>query len=330
MRIFVTGGSGFVGRRLIRRLAREQHEVSALARSGSSVSLLEQRGVQAIRGTLDDIDEWEAQLEGRDVVIHLAAPPEFWGPWGLFYDGITRATINLLAAAARMNVKRFIFVSSEAALQDTQPLLDNDETAPYPWEPNSYRGKAKQLAEREVLSFRSDVHCVTLRPPYIWGEGNKGIENVIAKIRLGRFRWTNNGQAIIETVHAENVIEAIALACTKGAHQQVYFVTDDDPGTVRDHFEPVLEARGIEPPTKSVPNALARPLATTCDFMWKRLELWDPPPLSKYDWYFVAVPRRYRLAKIKRDLGYRPIFTREMGLREIQASTRANESKESA
>lgn len=330
MKVFVTGGSGFVGKRLIRRLARERHDVSALARSDSSASMIKQLGARAIRGTLDDIDEWEAQLEGHDVVVHLAAPPEFWGPWELFYDGITRATTNLLAAAARMNVGRFVFVSSEAALQDTEPLLDIDETAQYPWEPNSYRGKAKQLAEREILSFRSDVHCVILRPPYIWGEGNKGIENVIAKIRSGRFRWIDDGRAIIETVHAENVVEAIALACTKGRHNQVYFVTDDDPGTVRDHFERVLEARGIEPPTKSVPNALARPLANTCDFIWKRFELRDPPPLSKYDWYFVAVPRRYRLAKIKRDLGYRPIFTREMGLREIQASTRANERKEPA
>ncbi len=209
-------------------------------------------------------------------MIHLAAPPEFWGAWELFYDGITRATRNLLAAAARMNVKRFIFVSSEAALQDAQPLMDIDETAPYPREPNSYRGKAKQLAEREILGFRSDVHCVILRPPYIWGEGNKGIENMIAKIRSGRFRWINNGQATIETVHAENVVEAITLACTKGGHKQVYFVTDDDPGTVRDHFEPVLEARGIESPAKSVPNALARPLATICDFIWKRFELRDP------------------------------------------------------
>jgi nucleoside-diphosphate-sugar epimerase len=330
MKIFVTGGSGFVGKRLIRRLMREQHEVSALARSGLATSLLEQLGARVIRGTLDDIDEWEAQLEGHDVVIHLAAPSDFWGSWELYYNGITWATINLLAAAAKMNVKRFVFVSSKTALQDTQPLLDIDETAPYPWEPNSYRGKAKQLAEREILSFRSDVHCVILRPPYIWGEGNKGIENVIAKIRSGRFRWINDGKATIETVHAENVVEAIALACTKGGHKQVYFVTDDDPVTVRDHFEPVLKARGIEPPDKSVPNTLARPLASICDFIWKRFELRDPPPISKYDWYFVAVPRRYQLAKIKRDLGYEPIFTREMDLREIRESTRTYERKEPA
>lgn len=330
MKIFVTGGSGFVGKRLIRRLISERHEVSALARSGSSASLLDRLGARVISGTLDDIGEWQTRLEGHDVVIHLAAPPEFWGPWELFYEGITLVTRNLLVAAARMNVKRFIFISSEAALQDTRPLVDIDETAPYPREPNSYRGKAKQLAEREILGFRSDVHCVILRPPYIWGEGNKGIESVIASIKSGRFRWLNNGRATIETVHAENVVEAIALACTKGGHRQVYFVTDGDPGTVRDHFVPVLEARGIEPPTKSIPNALARPLATICDSIWKRFELRNPPPLSKYDWYFVAVPRRYRLAKIKHDLGYEPVFTREMGLREIRESTRMNERKELA
>ncbi len=273
MKIFVTGGSGFVGKRLIRRLLREQHEVSALARSGSSTSLLEQSGARVVRGSLDNIGEWEAQLEGHDIVIHLAAPPQFWGPWELFYEGITLATKNLLMSSARMNLKRFIFISSEAALQDTQPLIDIDETAPYPREPNSYRGKAKQLAEREILDFQSDMHCIILRPSYIWGKGNKGIENVIAKIKSGRFRWINNGRAMIETAHAENVVEAIVLACTKGGNKQIYFVTDDAPGTVRDHFVPVLKARGIEPPNKSIPGALAKPLATVLDFIWKRLKL---------------------------------------------------------
>ena len=72
-----------MGKRLIRRLVAERHEVSALTRSGSSTSsLLEQMGARVIRGTLENIDEWETRLEGHDVVIHLAAPPEFWGRRG--------------------------------------------------------------------------------------------------------------------------------------------------------------------------------------------------------------------------------------------------------
>jgi nucleoside-diphosphate-sugar epimerase len=86
-----------------------------------------------------------------------------------------------------MNVKRFILVGSEAALQDTQPLWTSMRL-PHIQEPNSYRGKAKRPTEPEILDFRSAVRRIILRPPYVWGKGNKSIEKVIAKVKSGRFR----------------------------------------------------------------------------------------------------------------------------------------------
>lgn len=327
MKIFLTGATGFVGTRLVKRLHADGHNLTALVRSGKPYPLFEALHVQTVQGALENISEWHEAMRGHDVVIHLAAPPDFWGDWELFYNGITRATKQLHAAAADMGVKRFIFISSEAALQDSDPLLNIDETYPPPKEPNSYRGKAKLLAEQALLASDSRIHTIILRPAYIWGDGNKGIPTMIGKIRSGRFMWIDHGRSAMEAVHAENAAEAIRLACTRGGHKQVYFVTDGRSESVREHFLPVLQRFGIDPGKKNIPGWLAKPAAALLDMVWKRLKLKNAPPVSKYDWYFVGVPRKYNTGKIRRELGYAPVFTREQGLQELNASNKPQQEQ---
>ncbi|HEX6289390.1 MAG TPA: NAD-dependent epimerase/dehydratase family protein [Herpetosiphonaceae bacterium] len=317
--MFVTGGTGFLGARLIQRLVREGHQVRALARSASSAEMLRHLGAQPVHGSLDNVAEWADSLRGQDVVIHCAAPVEFWGPWEKFHREITLATRQLLDHAARMQVGRFIYISSESVLQDTTPLVGIDETFPYPAEPNSYYGKAKKLAEIEVVNHRSEMTCIILRPTYIWGKGEKTSKNIEDKIKAGQFAWIDQGRCIIEMVHVDNVVEAIMLACAVGRDKQIYFVTDDAPVSFREFFTALLATRGIVPPSRSLPQLIARPAATLAEGIWRGLRLKSPPPLSRFEWSFVALPRAYKLNKIKQELGYRPIVSREMGLQEMQA-----------
>ncbi|QSJ15530.1 NAD(P)-dependent oxidoreductase [Nostoc sp. UHCC 0702] len=317
MNIFVTGGSGFLGKRLIKRLLADNNTVTALARSDSSAKILEQLGAKVIKGSLEDITQWETDLQGHDIVIHCAAPVEFWGPWEKFYQEITLATKNLLVSSSKMHVKRFIYISSESVLQDVAPLVDIDEQFPYPAEPNSYYGKAKKLAEQEILNFSTETKCIILRPTYIWGQGDKTPLTLETKIKSGQFMWIDNGQCIIETVHVDNLVEAISLACIKGNDKQIYIVTDDDPITVKDYFNQVFQIRGIKAPNKNLPSFIANPLATIVESLWKLLNIKSPPPLSRFDLSFVAMPRKYNISKIKRELGYKPIISRKIGFKQI-------------
>ncbi|MGJ5672345.1 MAG: NAD-dependent epimerase/dehydratase family protein [Nostochopsis sp.] len=350
MNIFVTGGSGFLGKRLIKRLTNDNNNVTALARSDSAQKTIEQLGAKAIKGNLDNISKWEAQLLGQDIVIHCAAPVEFWGSWDKFYSEITLATKNLLTSASQMNVKKFIYISSESVLQDVSPLIDIDETYPYPAEPNSYYGKAKKLAEEEILSFSTDMKCIILRPTYIWGKGDKTPQTLAEKVKSGQFLWIDNGECVIETVHVDNLVEAISLACVKGenkevllnhgmiqpnlerifngfnrqfiphlcnANKEIYIVTDDDPITVRDYFTQIFKISGINPPNNNLPSFVVNPLANIVEATWKLFNIKTVPPLSPFEISFVAMPRKYNISKIKRELGYKPIVTREMGLQEM-------------
>ncbi len=317
MNIFVTGGSGFLGKRLIKRLINDNHNVIALARSDSAQKTIEQLGVKVIKGNLDNINEWEAQLLGQDIVIHCAAPVEFWGSWDKFYQEITLATKNLLISASRMNVKRFIYISSESVLQDVFPLIDIDETYPYPAEPNSYYGKAKKLAEEEILDFSTNMKCIILRPTYIWGKGDKTPQTLAQKVKSGQFLWIDNGKCVIETVHVDNLVEAISLACVKGENKEIYIVTDDEPITVRDYFTKLFKISGINPPNTNLPSFIVNPLASVIEATWKLFNIKTAPPLSRFEISFVAMPRKYNISKVKRELGYKPIVTRERGLQEM-------------
>lgn len=307
LNIFVTGATGFVGKRLLARLQADHHTVTALSRSTAKSSMLAETGTKVIHGSLENIGEWAPALAGQEVVVHLASPIEVWGKWEDFHNPITLATEQLLKACDEQGVRRFIYISSESVLQGNGPLLDIDETYPYPDEPNSYYGKAKKLAEVGIRRSSSSVHRVILRPPYIWGDGDKQLDKVIGKVKAGQFMWADGGEIPMEMVHVENLVEAIMLALTRGENGETYFVTDGNPRPVREFLTALLTARGVTPPTRSAPSWLLRPVARLVEGVWRVLHIPGVPPLSRFQLDFIALPRRYGIGKIRNGMGYRPV-----------------------
>lgn len=317
MQIFITGGSGFLGRHLIPVLRAEGHELTLLVRSQQQAESLQQAGIHTVVGSLDNIADWQDALAGQEAIIHLAAPLDFWGRWRTMKQAIAEATVHLYRAADQHQVKRFIHISSESVLQNEKPLLDIDESFPYQ-DPDSYYGRAKQLAEEYLLTENGDTECIILRPTCIWGEGVSLLDNVATKINRGQFMWIDNGDTVIETVHVKNVVEAIRLSLRSGRNKNIYFVTDENPQTVREFFTKLLATKRIIPPEKNLPRWLGRMLAKTIEGLWRLLFLPGTPPLTHFEWSFVALPRRYRIDKIKQDMGYEPVISEAEGLAEMR------------
>lgn len=128
--IFITGGSGFIGGRLVERLVREGNTVRALARSESSAAKVRALGADPVLGGLDDVDAMRAGAEGCSVAHHLAAHVGDSGPMEDFVRGNVVGTKNALSACADAGVGRFVHCGTEAALMAGEPLIDVDETAP--------------------------------------------------------------------------------------------------------------------------------------------------------------------------------------------------------
>jgi len=314
MKVFITGGTGFLGQRIIHRISKNDWEISGLARSSQSSKKLESLNVKSVFGSLENIDQWQQALSGVDIVIHCAAPVEFWGDWEKYQKGIVDATSALFSAAEQNGVKKFIFISSESVLQDKKDLIDIDESEPYPGAPNSYYGKSKMLAEQFILAQQSDMKSIIIRPTFIWGQGVQALDTMIKKVKSGDFMWIDHGKSLFEMVHVDNVAEAIALACVKGENKNIYFVTDDNAQPVKAFLTKLFKTQGIVPPEKSLPKGIANFLASMIETIWRILAIKKAPPLTRFDVAFMAMGRRYNIAKIKKDLGYRPVVSETQGL----------------
>ena len=317
MRVFVTGGSGFLGQHLVQRLIQEGHQVLALARTAEAASILRQQGCTTIAGDLANLNTWSHTLSSADVVVHAAAPVSFWGEWPMFESQIVMATIALYRAANHAGVSQFIYISSESVLQGDKPLLDITEAEPYPADPNSIYGRAKKMAEIRLRQSHFDTSITILRPSFIWGANCPALDRLCNLARSGRFIWLDNGSSAFERVHVDNAVEAIILAFRR-QRDGLYLLTDDDAGSVRDFLEPVFRSQHIPVPTLSLPSLLLKPAARGMELLWQSLNIKRMPPLTRFEVAFLSQPRRYDISHVRRELGYEPVINTATGLAHLE------------
>src|SRR5215813_7842837 len=217
MIVFVTGGSGFVGRNLIRALVARGDEVRALARSDASVRAVEALGAKAVKGDLDDVGAMTEAMRKATLVFHAAAQTDLTGSREQFYKVTVTGTENVLAAARAAGVKRVVHIGTEAVLADGKPIVRVDETRPRTTHPAGLYPWSKGLAEERVIAANRDgLETVVVRPRFIWGADDTSVlPNIIANVKSGRFRWIAGGHYATSTCHVANVVEGALLAADK-------------------------------------------------------------------------------------------------------------------
>src|SRR5213593_692648 len=236
MKAFVTGGSGFIGGELIRRLRGEGVDVRALARSDSSAAKVADAGAEPARGDLDDVAGMAAGAEGCDLAFHAAAALGEWGRREDFERGNVQGTRSALEASRRAGVRRFVHVGTEAALLAGEPLIDVDETAPLRPDSPALYSSTKARAEQAVRDANGQgLETVVVRPRLVWGVGDTTIlPALVEAARSGRLRWIAGGRHLTSTTHVDNAVHGLLLGAERGAPGGVYFVTDGEPVVFRE------------------------------------------------------------------------------------------------
>jgi nucleoside-diphosphate-sugar epimerase len=318
---FVTGGSGFIGGALIERLRREGWDVQALARCHSAAEKLRARGAEPASGDIEDRGSVRAAAEGADVAFHAAAKLGDWGDPDEFERLNVRGTENVIAACREAGVRRLVHVGTEAALMAGQPLVNVNEDAPLrPDSPVLY-SSSKAKAEQRVRDANGDgLETVVIRPRFVWGKGDTTLLPALVElVRSGRFRWVGGGRHLTATTHVDNTVEGLWLGATRASPGRVYFVTDGEPVVFREFVSRLMETQGVTPPDKSASAGLAGGAAAVAEQVWRLLRRPGQPPLTRFAVWVSSQECTIDISRAERELGYRPVRTREEGLAELAA-----------
>jgi nucleoside-diphosphate-sugar epimerase len=317
--VFITGGSGFVGRNLIQALRDRGYRVRAAARSEQSAKVVSELGADPVSADLDAVDPMSDAMKGCAFVVHAAAKVEDCGRMEDFMHVNVIGTDNVMTAAKRAGVPRFVHVSTEAVLVGGPPLVQVDESRPRPAHTPGLYPHTKGLAEDRVRAASSDTfQTMAVRPRFIWGRGDTSLmPKLVEMVRTKQFAWISGGHYLTSTCHVANVCEGIALAAQRGQGGQVYFLTDGPPVEFRAFISDLIRTQGLAPPTRSIPRTVARPIASLLEGTWRLLSLQSPPPMTRTMLALVGEEVTVNDGKARRDLGYREVMTREKGLAEM-------------
>jgi nucleoside-diphosphate-sugar epimerase len=319
---FVTGGSGFIGGALIRRLVADRWDVHALVRSEASAQKVTALGAHAIAGDLADVPSMAVGAQYCEVAFHCAAHLGDWGTREEFERGNVQGTRNALAAARQAGLRRFVHVGTEAALLAGEPLVEVDERAPLRFDSPALYSSTKARAEEAVIEANHNgLETVVVRPRFVWGRGDTTLLPLLTEaVRSGRFAWIGGGRHRTSTTHIENTVQGLMLAAERGAPGGVYFVTDGEPVVFRDFITRLLATQGVDAPTRSVPTRVARAVAATSEAAWRLLPLPGRPPLTRLTVWVSGLETTIDITRAREELGYAPVKTIDQGLAEMSRS----------
>ena len=291
----------------------------ALARSERAAARVRELGAEPAMGDLGDRDAMRAGAEGCEFAFHAAAKVEDWGDPADFERLNVRGTQNVIDACRDAGVRRLVHVGTEAALMVGQPLINVDESAPL--RPDSAALYSSSKAKAEQLVRDADgLETVVVRPRFVWGRGDTSLlPTIIEMVTSGRFRWIGGGGQLSATTHIDNTVEGLWLAATKAPAGGVYFVTDGEPAVFREFLTELLATQGVTVPDKSVPAGVASVAAAASERIWRLLKRPGPPPLTRFAVWVSSQECTIDISRAERELGYRPVISRETGLAELRS-----------
>ena len=318
-RIFLSGGSGYVGRNVIRRLVASGHIVHAIVRSEESKKVVEGLGAKTFMADLTDVAGMTDAAEGCNYAVHCAAMIGFKPTLDEMRVVNVEGTRNFFSACVNARVPRVVHMSSIAVMfgEDGKGFDHITEETPIPEHP--YYGSyiiSKREAEAEAFSYSKDgMEVMAIRPGYIWGgDDTVALPQYVASTKAGLLKWSGNGDTQISPTHVSNVAEITEKAMLLGTPGQAYFCTDQGPHlTFKEYVTEYLLAVGVNPPTASVPVSLLWAVAAVAE------KVSSDPVLTKGILVQLVNNTTTNCNLARKELGYIGEVTREAGLAELRA-----------
>jgi nucleoside-diphosphate-sugar epimerase len=316
----VTGANGFVGSHLVEGLLSKGYHVICLVRKTSNLRWLSGLNVEYVYADISEKESLSREagsfgknvLKDVDFIFHVAGLTKAKTEEEYLkanYEG----TKNLLEACVKDNpqIKRFVYISSQAAVgpgKDDRPL---DETAPC--NPITDYGKSKLKGEKIVLEFSSKLPVTIIRPPAVYGPRDSDILSFFKVANKGFKTLFGKGESYLSLCYIEDLVDGIILAAeSPKATGKIYFIADDQIYSWREAFKIVAKVLNKKTITLKIPKAFLYSIAFISENIARLLGKPTVINMQKVR----EITQRYWLcdvSKAKRELGFSPKYPFEEG-----------------
>ena len=315
MRVMVTGGTGFTGKALVKRLLNEGHEVVALDyKEGLKTRDLRDWGAKVVIGSVTDKKVVKECMHGIEIVHHLAAAfRELNVPNSYYYDVNVEGTKNVLESAFKENVHKFIYCST-CGVHGNIDNPPGGEDAPI--QPADYYQNTKYLAEPIVNEFlKKGMPTVIIRPAATYGPGDpERFFLIFKRVFKGLFPIFGNGKTFYHPLYIDNLIDAFMLAMQKGKGDgQAYLIADEEYVEIKQLIRKVAIALEVKVKTPHYPIWPLIIAGHLCEKTCRPFRISPPIFPRRVDWY--RQNRAFKIDKAKNELGYEPRVGLDEGLR---------------
>ena len=308
MRVCVTGGTGFVGKALAKRLLAGGAQVRVLARPSRRADALEEAGAEVVRGDLGDADAIARAVEGAEIVYHAAAKVSGGGSRKAFFDANVRGTDAVLQASLRAKPRRIVYLSSIAVYGLAEPSEMIDEDTPFDDRPEErdFYAWSKIEADRLTMKFakHSAVPVTILRPGVIFGPG-RPLPTGLIGARIGKLDIVfGRPSQPFPLVYIENLLDALELAAQSSDPCLLQYIVLDDEKLTLGRFhaarEKITRSRTIFLPTWPVVTA------ASVSHLVLRFFPGDAGAFSRRQMLRASQDRHYSTRRIRDELRWSP------------------------
>jgi len=309
VKVFVTGGTGFIGGEVVRQLRERGDEVACLVRSPEKAAKLTELGCELVSGDLGDAEALRNDMQGCDALVHAAAMYEIGIPakqHPAMYDANVRGSERVLQAALEAKVAKVVYVSTVGIFGNTHGKIV-DESYEHPGkEFTSYYEETKLEGHRIAKRMMAEdgLPGVIVQPGGVYGPGDTSqVADLLSEFFAGRLFLLPFPDLGICLTHVEDIAGGILLALDKGKAGETYVISGPAT-TMREAIETIAGLSGRKAPKGAMPTPLIKAMTPFGPLVGKLMG--QPPNLRELISSADGVTFWASYDKAKRELGYEP------------------------